>query len=223
MCPHDRALKHGAVAHTSWLHGHHTQDNIDPVIIEQLQPLLKHTDFQPAKIKKVSQAAFGLCNWVRAMDTYDRVAKVGPGQSDCGVLALQRVLHHHHLPFNPAPDRSRPGRLRGGVLELQHVSWRASSPAMQACSCMLLSPHPPPPLQPAPPARCCHGNFTVPTTATSTPPPSPPRSPTPQVVRPKKAALAEAQVRLQEVMAALKLKQEELAGVGAGGGREAWV
>ncbi len=44
--------------------------------MEALQPLLQHADFQPAKIKKVSQAAFGLCNWVRAMDTYDKVAKV---------------------------------------------------------------------------------------------------------------------------------------------------
>ncbi len=56
-----------------------SQDNIDPAIIEALQPLLKNPDFQPAKIKKVSQAAYGLCNWVRAMDTYDRVVKVSAG------------------------------------------------------------------------------------------------------------------------------------------------
>ena len=29
------------------------QDNIAPEIIEQLQPLLNHPDFAPAKIKKV--------------------------------------------------------------------------------------------------------------------------------------------------------------------------
>lgn len=29
------------------------------------------------KIKKVSQAAYGLCCWCRAMETYNRVAKVG--------------------------------------------------------------------------------------------------------------------------------------------------
>jgi dynein heavy chain len=52
------------------------QDNIPPDVIQALQPLLSHPDFQPAKIKKVSQAAFGLCSWVRAMETYDRVAKV---------------------------------------------------------------------------------------------------------------------------------------------------
>ncbi len=52
------------------------QDNIPPEVITALQPLLSDPNFQPAKIKKVSQAAFGLCSWVRAMDTYDRVAKV---------------------------------------------------------------------------------------------------------------------------------------------------
>ncbi|KAG2500939.1 hypothetical protein HYH03_000764 [Edaphochlamys debaryana] len=52
------------------------KDNIPADVIKALQPLLSNTDFQPAKIKKVSQAAFGLCSWVRAMDSYDRVAKV---------------------------------------------------------------------------------------------------------------------------------------------------
>ncbi|GLC77190.1 hypothetical protein PLESTF_001896200 [Pleodorina starrii] len=52
------------------------KDNIPSDVIQALQPLLSRPDFQPAKIRKVSQAAFGLCSWVRAMDTYDRVAKV---------------------------------------------------------------------------------------------------------------------------------------------------
>lgn len=52
------------------------QDNIPQDIIDALQPLLTQPDFQPAKIKKVSQAASGLCAWVRAMDSYNRVAKV---------------------------------------------------------------------------------------------------------------------------------------------------
>ncbi|GAX82307.1 hypothetical protein CEUSTIGMA_g9736.t1 [Chlamydomonas eustigma] len=55
------------------------KDNIPSEVIAALKPLLKHPDFQPEKIKKVSQAAFGICSWVRAMETYDRVAKVvGP-------------------------------------------------------------------------------------------------------------------------------------------------
>ncbi|GFH11508.1 uncharacterized protein HaLaN_07016, partial [Haematococcus lacustris] len=67
-----------------------SEDNIAPEVIEALQPLLKSNDFQPAKIKKVSQAAFGLCSWVRAMDTYNRVAKVvGPKRAKLGEAEVQ--------------------------------------------------------------------------------------------------------------------------------------
>lgn len=43
------------------------QDNIDPDIILALKPLLKQPDFLPEKIKKVSQAAFGLCRCERGV------------------------------------------------------------------------------------------------------------------------------------------------------------
>ena len=33
-------------------------------------------DFNPAVVKKASIACEGLCKWVKAMDVYDRVAKV---------------------------------------------------------------------------------------------------------------------------------------------------
>lgn len=33
-------------------------------------------DFTPANAAKASSAAEGLCKWVHAMDSYDRVAKV---------------------------------------------------------------------------------------------------------------------------------------------------
>jgi dynein heavy chain, axonemal len=52
------------------------QDNIAPEVMEAVKPYLAKADFQPAKMKQVSQAASGLCAWVRAMETYDRVAKV---------------------------------------------------------------------------------------------------------------------------------------------------
>lgn len=53
------------------------RDNIPASIIAKIRPYLKNPDFQPKKIKKVSKAAYGLCCWVRAMETYDRVIKVG--------------------------------------------------------------------------------------------------------------------------------------------------
>jgi dynein heavy chain, axonemal len=55
------------------------KDNIDPEIIQKLQPIITKDEFEPKKVLKVSKAAFGLACWVKAMDTYDRVAKVvGP-------------------------------------------------------------------------------------------------------------------------------------------------
>eukprot|EP00945_MAST-04E_sp_MAST-4E-sp1_P005163 g5163.t1 len=56
------------------------KDNIDPKIIKKLRDkFIDNPDFQPDQVKKASVAAFGLCKWVRAMEAYDRVAKVvGP-------------------------------------------------------------------------------------------------------------------------------------------------
>eukprot|EP00775_Hariotina_reticulata_P006671 gene6671-6895_t len=55
------------------------KDSIDPGIMKKIQTYTPLPDFQPEKIEKVSRAAYGLCCWVRAMEMYDRVAKVvGP-------------------------------------------------------------------------------------------------------------------------------------------------
>ena len=56
------------------------KDNIDPKVIKKLRDkFIDNPDFQPDQVKKASVAAFGLCKWVRAMEAYDRVAKVvGP-------------------------------------------------------------------------------------------------------------------------------------------------
>ena len=56
------------------------KDNIDPKIIKILRKkYIPNEDFQPDRVKKASVAAHGLCKWVRAMEAYDRVAKVvGP-------------------------------------------------------------------------------------------------------------------------------------------------
>ncbi len=34
-------------------------------------------EFDPVKVRTASSAAEGLCRWVKAMEIYDRVAKVG--------------------------------------------------------------------------------------------------------------------------------------------------
>ena len=55
------------------------KDNIKPKIIKKIRPYLKKKEFELKVVKKASKAAYGLCSWVRAMEAYDRVAKVvGP-------------------------------------------------------------------------------------------------------------------------------------------------
>ncbi|XP_076366412.1 dynein axonemal heavy chain 3-like isoform X2 [Tachypleus tridentatus] len=53
------------------------KDNISPTIIKKIRErFIQNPDFDPAVIKNVSLACEGLCRWVRAIDVYDRVAKV---------------------------------------------------------------------------------------------------------------------------------------------------
>lgn len=52
------------------------KDNIPPAIIQKIATYTPKEDFQPDRVERVSKAAWGLCMWVRAMETYDRVAKV---------------------------------------------------------------------------------------------------------------------------------------------------
>ena len=52
------------------------RDNIDPEIVEKVTLFCTRDDFTPAKVKKASVAAAGLCQWVHAMMSYDKVAKV---------------------------------------------------------------------------------------------------------------------------------------------------
>jgi len=55
------------------------KDNINAEVIKALRPIIDRDDFDPSAVAKVSKAACGLCSWVLAMETYDRVAKVvGP-------------------------------------------------------------------------------------------------------------------------------------------------
>ncbi|KAK1344425.1 hypothetical protein QTO34_013119 [Cnephaeus nilssonii] len=53
------------------------KDNIPPMVMKRIRErFIDHPDFQPTVIKNVSSACEGLCKWVRAMEVYDRVAKV---------------------------------------------------------------------------------------------------------------------------------------------------
>lgn len=37
---------------------------------------MTNPDFDPSKVAKASSAAEGLCKWIKAMEVYDRMAKV---------------------------------------------------------------------------------------------------------------------------------------------------
>jgi dynein heavy chain len=52
------------------------KDNIPPSVITKIKALIQNPDFDPVVVAKVSSAATGLCKWCRAMEVYDRVAKV---------------------------------------------------------------------------------------------------------------------------------------------------
>eukprot|EP00964_Phaeocystis_antarctica_P076980 scaffold47683_cov66-Phaeocystis_antarctica.AAC.1 len=51
------------------------KDNIKVEVIEKIRPYTTSPEFEPELIGKASKAAKGLCQWVRAMEVYDRVAK----------------------------------------------------------------------------------------------------------------------------------------------------
>merc|ERR1719174_2636378 len=52
------------------------KDNIPPPVIAKIATYTVKEDFQPDRVERVSKAAWGLCMWARAMEVYDRVAKV---------------------------------------------------------------------------------------------------------------------------------------------------
>ena len=52
------------------------KNSIEEETVEKLQPYIDNPEFVPKVMERVSKAAKGLCGWVRAMVTYNKVAKV---------------------------------------------------------------------------------------------------------------------------------------------------
>lgn len=53
------------------------KDNIAPHIMKKIRAeYINNPEFDPDKVRTASSAAEGLCKWIRAMEVYDRVAKV---------------------------------------------------------------------------------------------------------------------------------------------------
>ncbi|XP_071960977.1 dynein axonemal heavy chain 3-like [Antedon mediterranea] len=53
------------------------KDNIPVSVMKKIrEKFIDNPDFEPSIVKKISSACEGLCSWVRALEVYDRVAKV---------------------------------------------------------------------------------------------------------------------------------------------------
>lgn len=65
------------------------KDNISPPLIKKIrEKYVSSPTFDPALIKNISSACEGLCRWVRAIEVYDRVAKVSSLHSNQGAIFL---------------------------------------------------------------------------------------------------------------------------------------
>ena len=52
------------------------KDNMPEALMVKIRPYIADPNFEPAVVRKASKAAYGLCCWIRAMESYDKVNKV---------------------------------------------------------------------------------------------------------------------------------------------------
>lgn len=108
-----------------WAPPEYDKDNIPPAVVAAIRPYLERPELNPESVRKASKAAYGLMEWVRAMEAYDRWRHrrwggVGAG-ADGWRLGKVQVWHTMHGP---------PNRL--------HHLWKASS-----CTSSPLAKRPP--------------------------------------------------------------------------------
>ncbi|TPX70976.1 hypothetical protein CcCBS67573_g06369 [Chytriomyces confervae] len=88
------------------------KDNINVNIMKQIRSkYMENPEFDPEKIKNASSAAEGLCRWVRAMECYDRVAKVvapkklALAQAESDLAATMAKLNEKRAVLKQVEDR----------------------------------------------------------------------------------------------------------------------
>ena len=53
------------------------KDNIEPAIMKKVRDnYVSHKDFNPARVEKASSAAKGMCEWILALDEYEKVLTI---------------------------------------------------------------------------------------------------------------------------------------------------
>jgi hypothetical protein len=71
------------------------KDNIPPQIIKKIRDrYINNPEFNPDIIHNVSSACEGLCKWVRAIEIYDQVAKVGSDVASWPDEYMQILLNY---------------------------------------------------------------------------------------------------------------------------------
>ncbi|KAJ3073863.1 Dynein heavy chain 7, axonemal [Podochytrium sp. JEL0797] len=88
------------------------KDNIQVSIMKVIRSkYMENPEFDPDKIKNASSAAEGLCRWVRAMECYDRVAKVvapkklALAQAESDLAATMAKLNEKRAILKQVEDR----------------------------------------------------------------------------------------------------------------------
>ena len=70
------------------------KDNVPAAIIKKIRATyIPNPEFVPERIKQASTAAEGLCKWVRAIEAYDRVAKVVAPKKEALAIAENKFSH----------------------------------------------------------------------------------------------------------------------------------
>jgi hypothetical protein len=76
------------------------KDSIDERVMATIRKdFIADPEFVPVAIRKASSAAEGICKWVRAMDSYDQIAKVRARESGREGIDHVRSPHPFPLPF----------------------------------------------------------------------------------------------------------------------------
>ena len=88
------------------------EDDIPPATFEEISTSTPPEDFQVAKAKYRSVAAGGICQWVGATETYDRVAEVvvseeaDPAVAETGSAEATEKLNGKRVELRKVLDRS---------------------------------------------------------------------------------------------------------------------
>eukprot|EP00698_Gefionella_okellyi_P021809 TRINITY_DN713_c0_g3_i1.p1 TRINITY_DN713_c0_g3~~TRINITY_DN713_c0_g3_i1.p1 ORF type:complete len:2250 (-),score=595.98 TRINITY_DN713_c0_g3_i1:82-5835(-) len=113
------------------------KDNVSPAIIKTLrEKFIPREDFVPERVVKASSACEGLCRWVRAIEQYDRVAKiVAPKKAALAVADSDYAVTMEGLNAKRAALREVEGRLEALRKQLDQLMQKKLSLEEQVEEC----------------------------------------------------------------------------------------